>query len=116
MQEKGILFRENQNQRRNVTFHKLYFQVFNGDPTQRVTLSPVSLLKVALATVPVTEKDDSFVHFNSIPRSPKFFNSEPSRDFLVPTAKVSRIVNDNGRIHLVNMESDKSRIRGGRDD
>ena len=94
----------------------MYFQVFNGDPTQRVTLSPVSLLKVALATVPVTEKDDSFVHFNSIPRSPKFFNSEPSRDFLVPTAKVSRIVNDNGRIHLVNVESDKSRIGGGRDD
>jgi len=88
-------------------------KVFNGDPTQRVTLSPVSLLKVAIATVPVTEKDDSFVHFNSIPRSPKFFNSEPSRDFLVPTAKVSRIVNDNGRIHLVNVESDKSRIGGG---
>ena len=56
------------------------------------------------------------MHFNSIPRSPKFFNSEPSRDFLVPTAKVSRIVNDNGRIHLVNVESDKSRIGGGRDD
>merc|ERR1712107_53489 len=68
--------------------------------------------RVVAAKLPIfIRKDDSYVRINNLPRTPKFFK-DSSRGISVLSSKVSRIVNDNGRIHLVNVDQTKPNIGG----
>jgi len=87
-------------------------KVLSINPIQQI--SQDSLPRVVAAKLPIfIRKDDSYVRINNLPRSPKFFkDSSRGQSVSVPASKVSRIVNDNGRIHLVNVDQTKPNIGG----
>ena len=93
-------------------FFHFRFQVLSNDPIQQI--SQESLPRVVAAKLPIfIRKDDSYVRLNNLPRTPKFFkDSSRGQSTSVPASKVSRIVNDNGRIHLVNVDQSKPNIGG----
>merc|ERR1712098_228666 len=87
-------------------------KVLSNDPIQQI--SQESLPRVVAAKLPIfIRKVDSYVRLNNLPRTPKFFkDSSRGQSTSVPASKVSRIVNDNGRIHLVNVDQSKPNIGG----